>query len=94
MNCGCTCGCTTCTTPNKHTLCDTEEERQERIKASKRRYYQRNKEKHLEYKHQYDRKKLSFQQVLVTTQTNNTQQFVLKIVLPTSQQPQPQQIQV
>ena len=80
MNCKCGCGCPVCAAPMKGSHCKSEEERQERIKASKRQYYQRNREKHVQYKRMYDANELPCQQP--EQENNPSPPMVLKIVNP------------
>ena len=51
----------------KNSLCETEDERQARIRSSKREYYQRNKERFSEYKKMHRNDQLPWQ-----TPTQNT----------------------
>lgn len=93
MSCGCTCGRELCAI-NTYKACETEEERQERIKASKRRYYQRNRERMVEYKRQYDKRILPFQQSTNEKQMIDQPQLELKIITPSSQSQQSQLQQI
>ncbi len=80
--CTCNCSCDRCKPDNNHKFCETEEERHERIKTSKRKYYRKNKEQHIDYHRKYMNGELPFQQDSQITDLNSTQQLVLKIVIP------------
>ena len=88
-DCECSCGCPTCCKHVKYSKCETDEERQERIKASKRQYYQRNKEKHADYHRKYMGRVSRNEQSTVV----QSPQLVLNIVTPLNRQ-SPQQIDV
>ena len=80
--CTCNCSCDRCNPDYDYKFCETEEERHERIKASKRKYYHKNSEKRRDYNRKYMNGELPFQQDSQITDLNSTQQLVLKIVIP------------
>ena len=82
-DCECLCGCPTCCRYVKYSKCETDEERHERIKASKRLYHQRHKKNFLDYQRKY-RGNVPRNEQQSPSQTIQTPQLVLKIITPVS----------
>ena len=81
-DCICTCTCAKCSPDTRYTRCETDDERQERIKASKRLYNYKNRERKNEYNKLYQRGQLPYQQQALSQTANitSTPLVVLKII--------------